>query len=188
MEKVKTNFEEKEIKHIFDDDKLIEKYAYGLIHVLTDIEQGILSFLVELKQALTKGRIRSFFIESYILFIHDVYESSKKRKSSEDILERISWRPSISINLKTNSEIIDEFLKLYGDRKLTETERIVSLKNILSKYKIQVPSFDVIDVSLRSLKRMGFIGFRIQNKRELWYINPKFNEVLKKIYSKKSSE
>lgn len=63
----------------------------------------------------------------------------------------------------------------------TESKHMERARSLLSKYGYSVPSGEAIKSSLEFLKEKKIVNFRIQNNNYIWFLEPKFAMLMKKI-------
>jgi len=206
------NFQEEDLKKLFSNKELLENYFEGLMSVLTNIEQGIIMILYEKQQAMTKSKLRSLLVDSYFFYIMEYYfkyhppEKTLSKENAEKVnlamlYSSVKWRPSLGITLSQARGVVDGFAENTKEKKgeiMNETKRFSDMNDVMIKNKIVLPSINIVDSSLKNLKRMGLVSFRYvippeelekskpskQKKdyqRELWFLNPKFRIFMSKL-------
>jgi len=74
------------------------------------------------------------------------------------------------------------FLEKTSKRLLTDSEIFDFMQKILSKYKIPTPSFVSVEKSLEGLLSMKLVSKRsISQRKNLWFIEPSLNLLLKRL-------
>jgi len=214
MQKTKDLFQEADLKKIFSNKELLEDYADSLMNTLTNVEQGILYYLLSKRRAVTKSTLRSFFINKFYSVVCvqwiKLHPESVQNQREKQILSTPffpDWHPELTISPhlidQVSNEIEKEIESEMNKKKgiVTETRRLGLVSKAFAKYKINLPSINVISSSLKSLKKMGLVNFRIVDslnpekqqkakakdnegsyQRELWFVNPMYEVYLKKIY------